>query len=92
MFVLIVDGVRLAAQCGAGCEPADLVIANIHHAIVSDLFEIAEFRNHRSFIISGLMRSQARDVKMQVEKYGLRVIKEWDHEMTWFTMLIQNVK
>ena len=71
-------------------EPADLVIANIHHAIIYDLFENTEFRNHRRFIISGLMRSQARDVKMQVEKYGLRVIKELDHEMTWFTMLIKN--
>ena len=73
-------------------EPADLIVANIHHEVVCKLFEDIRFRTHPKFIISGLMRSQAREVREQVEKYGLIVTHEWDHEMTWHTMLIQNVK
>jgi ribosomal protein L11 methyltransferase len=69
-------------------QPADLVIANIHHQVIQDLFETDGFRQNRRFIISGLMRSQVRDVKVQAQKYGLEVVREWDHEMTWYTLLL----
>jgi len=69
-------------------QPADLVIANIHHEVVKDLLETDGFRQKHRFIISGLMRSQVRDVKGQLQKYGLEVVREWDHEMTWYTLLL----
>jgi len=71
-------------------EPVDLVVANIHHEVVKSLFEDKCFQNHKRFIISGLMRTQAREVKTQIERYELIVLKEWDFEMTWYTMLIVN--
>jgi ribosomal protein L11 methyltransferase len=69
-------------------HPADLVIANIHHAVIERLFTVKNFREKKRFIISGLMRSQIRDLKSQITKYGLKVIREWDHEMTWYTLLL----
>lgn len=69
-------------------QSADLVIANIHHEVVGDLLETDGFRQKPRFIISGLMRSQVRDVKVQTQKYGLEVVREWDHDMTWYTLLL----
>jgi ribosomal protein L11 methyltransferase len=71
---------------------ADLVISNIHHGAVATLLETEGFRRKGRLIISGLMRSQARDVKAELEKSGLTIIREWDHEMTWYTLLVQNEK
>ena len=69
-------------------RPADLVIANIHHAVLRRLFEMKDFREKKRYIISGLMRSQVRDLKTQIAKYGFGVTREWDHEMTWYTLLL----
>jgi len=71
---------------------ADLVISNIHHEAVVALLGTEGFRRKGRLIISGLMRSQARDVKAELEKFGLKIIHEWDHEMTWYTLLVQNEK
>ncbi|MBW1796898.1 MAG: 50S ribosomal protein L11 methyltransferase, partial [Deltaproteobacteria bacterium] len=70
-------------------EPADLVVANIHHAVIRDLLERRVFRKKDRVIISGLMRSQARDVRAQLEKCQLEILREWDHDMTWFTFLAE---
>ncbi|MBW2609622.1 MAG: 50S ribosomal protein L11 methyltransferase [Deltaproteobacteria bacterium] len=84
--------VQVAAGRAEDCmkEPADLVLANIHHEVVARFIENRDFQDGRRFIISGLMRSSARDIKDRMEKKGLRLIREWDHEMTWYTMLFQS--
>jgi ribosomal protein L11 methyltransferase len=69
-------------------QPADLVIANIHHAVIERLFEMKNFRDKNRYMISGLMRSQVRDLKTQIAEYGLEIVREWDHEMTWYTVLL----
>jgi len=69
-------------------ESADLVIANIHYKVIDDLFRTEGFRKKPRFIISGLMRSQVRDLKNMIENDGIQVIREWDHEMTWYTLLL----
>lgn len=70
-------------------EPADLVVANIHHAVIRDLLDRRVFRNKDRVIISGLMRSQAREVKTQLMNSRFRILREWDHDMTWFTFLAE---
>ncbi len=70
-------------------EPADLVIANIHHEVIQRLMESGGFRNTERFIISGLMRSQFRDVKTRLESNNVQILREWDHDMTWFTCLAE---
>ncbi|MBW1804348.1 MAG: 50S ribosomal protein L11 methyltransferase, partial [Deltaproteobacteria bacterium] len=71
-------------------EPADLLIANIHHDVMIQLIGQRGFREKKWAIISGLMRSQARDVAGVLKENGFQVIQEWDHEMTWYTMLIKH--
>ena len=68
-------------------EPADLVVANIHYEVVNELLEKRDFIDNDRLIISGLMRSQYRAVKNQLERHHFQVFREWDDEMTWFTVL-----
>lgn len=70
-----------------GNETADLVIANIHWEVINSLVNEEFFRNKERLLISGLMRSQRSDVMGQLRENHFEVIHEWDHEMTWFTML-----
>jgi ribosomal protein L11 methyltransferase len=70
-------------------KPADLVVANIHYDLLKDLVERTSFREKPWLIISGLMRSRGRDIKARLEQWGLTVVKEWDGEGTWTTMLVQ---
>ncbi len=70
-------------------EPADLVIANIHYEVIQSLLKRRIFRDNDRLILSGLMRSQAREVRARLQENHLRVLREWDHEMTWFTMLVE---
>ena len=68
-------------------EPADLVMANIHHAVIKSLIDNRKFKRGERIIISGLMRSQFREIKDQLISKGFSVLKTWDHEMIWFTAL-----
>jgi ribosomal protein L11 methyltransferase len=69
-------------------KSADLVIANIHNAVIKRLFRMKDFQDKNWYLISGLMRRQIRDLKTQVSEYGLEVVQEWDYEMTWYTLLL----
>ena len=71
---------------------SELVMANVHYDLMRRLLERKGFQEKRWFILSGLMRSQAQKVKARLEHYNLRVIHEWDHQMIWYTMLVQNKK
>jgi ribosomal protein L11 methyltransferase len=68
-------------------ESADLVVANIHYEVIRRLLGHKGFIQKGYFIFSGLMRSQARDIKDMATGNNLIILKEWDHEMTWFTFL-----
>ena len=66
---------------------ADLVVANIHFDVVEGLLNAGALAVPERVILSGLMRSQFRKVKVLLEKQGFHVVREWDHEMTWYTTL-----
>jgi ribosomal protein L11 methyltransferase len=68
-------------------ERTDLVIANIHYEVIKELLGKDHFRQISRIIISGLMRSQARQVREDLRKYEIPVLREWEHEMTWYTIL-----
>jgi ribosomal protein L11 methyltransferase len=69
-------------------KPADLVVANIHYEVLKDLVEKERFREKPWLILSGLMRSQGRDIKARLERCGLSIVREWDGEGTWTTLLV----
>lgn len=70
-------------------DPADLLVANIHHEVIVRLIDGGGFRDTERFIISGLFRSQFRDVKLRLEMKHFRILREWDHDMVWFTLLAE---
>lgn len=71
-------------------QDAELVTANIHHDVMAGLFKNNGFPDKKWLILSGLMRSQARDVKEALKKQRFYLAHEWDHEMTWYTLLARN--
>jgi len=70
-------------------KSAEIVLANIHYDVIVKMMERAGFIEKEWFVLSGLMRSQARDLKTLLARYGLRLIEEWECEMTWYTMLVR---
>ena len=74
---------------GYAFDTADLLIANIHFDVIKAMFSINGFLNKKYFIFSGLMRSQAMEIEKMIIQNGLKILKEWDYEMTWHTILIQ---
>jgi ribosomal protein L11 methyltransferase len=71
-------------------EPAEVVMANIHHDVMVKLIDKEGFRSKGWLILSGLMRSQVRDMKSRLEEHRLEIIREWDHEGTWYTLLVRS--
>jgi ribosomal protein L11 methyltransferase len=69
---------------------ADLVLANIHWDVLKSLLAIEGFRRTQWIVLSGLMRSHARDLESDLARYGLRIVKAWEDEATWYTMLVSN--
>jgi len=70
-------------------ERADLVVDNIQHEVIRDFLKKHTPANPQTLIISGQMRSQSRDLEMQLKHLGYHALKEWDHDMTWFTILAE---
>lgn len=65
----------------------DLLVANIHYDIILKLIKADGFLKKKCFILSGLMRSQVRDILFQLSKYPIEIVHEWSHNMTWHTIL-----
>lgn len=66
-------------------RPADLVAANIHGAVMLRLTESRGFAEKRRFILSGLMRSEAKEIRRRLALAGLRIVEEWTREGIWHT-------
>ena len=64
---------------------ADLVMANVHYAVMQKLIQSKGFKNKKCYILSGLMRSEAKQVKMDVERLPAKIFKSWTHNGIWHT-------
>jgi ribosomal protein L11 methyltransferase len=67
--------------------PSDLLIANIHYDIILKLVKDWRFIKAKYFILSGLMGSQARDIKVELSRYPVEIVHEWNNDMVWRTIL-----
>jgi ribosomal protein L11 methyltransferase len=67
--------------------PADLLIANIHYEIMRQLIGTSGFLRKRWFILSGLMRSEAKAVRDFLNTAPVRILREWSGDGVWHTML-----
>jgi len=68
-------------------SPFDLLIANIHYNVILTLAGNDGFLQKRHFILSGLMRDQARKIKMELSRLPVEIIQEWDHDVVWHTIM-----
>lgn len=66
---------------------SDLVIANIHYDVMKYLVTSKGFLSKKWFILSGLFRSQARDVVYTLSRFPVQIIKNWEGDGIWHTLL-----
>lgn len=69
---------------------ADLVVANIHGEVMLRVMESTAFRRKRRFILSGLMRSDAKEVRRRLALLGIRIAEEWVQDGIWHTYYAKN--
>ncbi len=65
--------------------PADLVIANIHFDVMRQLVNNRSFFAKKRFILSGLLRSEARNIANILARHPVTILKQWTHEGIWYT-------
>jgi len=68
-------------------KPSDLMISNIHYDVMKHLIKTEAFLGFRYFILSGLLRSEARNVAEQLKRLPVKIIKTWDRDGVWHTFL-----
>jgi len=66
---------------------SDLLVANINYDVILKLIKGEGFLKKKCFILSGLMRSQARDIRFLLSRYPIEIVYEWNHDMIWYTIL-----
>ena len=66
-------------------SPSDLVIANIHYDVIKNLITSQDFLSKKLFILSGLLRSQARDLLFELSQQPVQIIKKWERNGIWHT-------
>jgi ribosomal protein L11 methyltransferase len=65
--------------------PADLLIANLHGEIVLRMMDAPGFRQKQRCILSGLMRSDAKEVRRRLALMGMSLVEEWVRDGVWHT-------
>ena len=65
--------------------PADLLIANIHYHVMHKLICAKGFSTQKRFILSGLLRREAKQVRIELERLPAKILKSWTHEGIWHT-------
>jgi ribosomal protein L11 methyltransferase len=65
--------------------PADLLIANIHYNVMQKLICAKAFSIQKRFILSGLLRSEAKQVRIELERLSAKILKSWTHDGIWHT-------
>jgi len=64
----------------------DLLIANIHFSVMKSLIESPGFVRKRQFVLSGLLRSEARHIEDMLSRLPVRVLNRWQRDGIWHTL------
>jgi len=64
---------------------SDIMISNIHYDVMKKLIKSKGFLFHKKFILSGLLRSQAKQVESKLLEYPIKILEKWSHNGVWFT-------
>jgi ribosomal protein L11 methyltransferase len=66
--------------------PADIVIANIHFDVMREIIASQGFLEKDQFILSGLLRGEAKAVIAKLAQYPVKLIKTWTSDSVWHTI------
>jgi ribosomal protein L11 methyltransferase len=64
----------------------DLLIANIHYDVMHRLINSKEFLARKRFILSGLMRGEAKHIANTLQRYPVKILKQWTRDGIWHTI------
>ncbi len=67
--------------------PVDFMIANIHYDIMKKIVDAEGFYRNKRFLLSGLLKSEAKTIKNQLVRHHAEIIRTWDQNGIWFTFL-----
>ena len=65
--------------------PADLLLANIHFDVMRRLVLSEGFLSKKAFILSGLLRSEARQIADDLSRLPVEIIRRWERDKIWHT-------
>jgi ribosomal protein L11 methyltransferase len=65
--------------------PADLLVANIHFEVMRQLVRSEGFLSKKAFILSGLLRSEARQIADDLSHMPVNIIRRWEQNNIWHT-------
>ncbi len=68
-------------------QPSDLLVANIHYAVMKDIVRTEGFLKQKWFILSGLLNSEAEMIAEHLETLPVVIIKRWHQNGVWNTFL-----
>lgn len=83
----VILAVQGRAEDVAG-QPADLLLANLHYDVLKRLICAENLAGKRWLVLSGLLRSQAKDLEQQLAQLPVNVVRKWECEGTWFTLMV----
>lgn len=63
----------------------DLMVSNIHYDVMRHIVAAPGFGSTTQFVLSGLLRSQARDIENQLLQRGAKIIQKWERDGIWYT-------
>jgi len=66
--------------------PSDLLIANIHYDVMHKLILSKGFFAQKRFILSGLMRSEGKHIAETLQRYPVKILKQWTPDGIWHTI------
>ena len=85
VMVVVADALTVADK------PADLMVANIHYAVMKPLVSNRSLMAGKyAIILSGLLRSEAKDIRFVLNTMGMRIVQEWHRDGIWFTFFAEH--
>lgn len=66
--------------------PTELLIANIHYDVMHHLVNNRGFLVKKRFILSGLMRGEAKHIVNLLQRQPVKIIKQWTQDGIWHTI------
>jgi ribosomal protein L11 methyltransferase len=67
--------------------PSDLLVANIHYEVMKKLVRTPGFLRQKWFLLSGLLRSEAREMALFLSSQPVIIVKQWNQDGIWTTIL-----